>query len=215
MSRVGKKPIPLPTGVKFTIGEELKVEGPKGKLTVPIPPGIRIEQKAATLELVRENDNLAAMHGLTRALAANAVHGVSTGFVRELDIVGTGYRVDVKGKVATLHARYSHPDRIFLPNGIDMKVDKQTHVVLTGYDRQELGHVAAQIRALRPPIPTRTRASGTPAKPCARRPARPAREVSNGPEILKAEIRPPHSQTHPQPCRGNRSAPSPSGVSAV
>ncbi len=100
MSRVGKKPIPLPPGVKFTLGSEFKVEGPKGKLTVPIPPGIRIEQKGNTLELVRDNDSLAAFHGLTRALAANAVQGVSTGFVRELDVIGTGFRVDVKGKVA-------------------------------------------------------------------------------------------------------------------
>jgi large subunit ribosomal protein L6 len=153
MSRVGKKPIPLPSGVKFTIGSELKVEGPKGKLTVKIPEGIRIEQKGSTLELVRENDSYAAMHGLTRALAANAVQGVSTGFTRELDVIGTGYRVDIKGKVATFTLGYSHPIEYLLPNGIDMKVDKQTHVVLTGYDRQELGHVAAQIRSLRPPDP--------------------------------------------------------------
>jgi large subunit ribosomal protein L6 len=153
MSRVGKKPIPLPSGVKFTLGNELKVEGPKGKLTVPIPAGIRIEQKGQTLELVRENDTYAAMHGLTRALAANAVQGVSTGFTRELDVIGTGFRVDIKGKVATFTLGYSHPIEYLLPNGIDMKVDKQTHVILTGYDRQELGHVAAQIRALRPPDP--------------------------------------------------------------
>lgn len=153
MSRVGKKPIPLPQGVKFTLGEELKVEGPKGKLTVKIPQGIRIEQKGSTLELVRENDSYAAMHGLTRALAANAIQGVSTGFTRELDVIGTGYRVDIKGKVATFTLGYSHPIEYVLPNGIDMKVDKQTHVILTGYDRQELGHVAAQIRSLRPPDP--------------------------------------------------------------
>jgi len=153
MSRVGKKPIPLPAGVKFTLGDELTVEGPTGKLTVKIPAGIRIEQKGATLELVRENDTFAAMHGLTRALAANAVQGVSTGFTRELDVIGTGYRVDIKGKVATFTLGYSHPIEYLLPNGIDMKVDKQTHLILTGYDRQELGHVAAQIRALRPPDP--------------------------------------------------------------
>jgi large subunit ribosomal protein L6 len=153
MSRVGKKPIPLPSGVKFTLGREFKVEGPKGKLTVPIPPGIRIEQKGNTLELIRDNDTYAASHGLTRALAANAVHGVSTGFIRELDVIGTGFRVDIKGKVATFILGYSHPIEYLLPAGIDMKVDKQTHVILSGYDRQELGHVAAQIRALRPPDP--------------------------------------------------------------
>jgi large subunit ribosomal protein L6 len=153
MSRVGKKPIPLPKGVKIAIGDQLEVEGPKGKLTVPIPAGVRIEQKDGTLELVRENDKLAALHGLTRALAANAVTGVSTGFTRELDIVGTGYRADVKGKVATFSLGYSHPIEFILPASVDMKVDKQTHLVLTGHDRQELGHVAAQIRALRPPDP--------------------------------------------------------------
>ena len=153
MSRVGKKPIPLPKGVKIAIGDQLEVEGPKGKLTVPIPAGVRIEQKDGTLELVRDNDKLAALHGLTRALAANAVTGVSTGFTRELDIVGTGYRADVKGKVATFSLGYSHPIEFILPASVDMKVDKQTHLALTGHDRQELGHVAAQIRALRPPDP--------------------------------------------------------------
>jgi len=153
MSRVGKKPIPVPKGVKIAIGDQLEVEGPKGKLTVPIPAGVRIEQKDGTLELVRENDKLAALHGLTRALAANAVTGVSTGFTRELDIVGPGYRADVKGKVATFSLGYSHPIEFILPSSVDMKVDKQTHLVLTGHDRQELGHVAAQIRALRPPDP--------------------------------------------------------------
>lgn len=153
MSRVGKKPIPLPKGVKISIGDQLQVEGPKGKLAVPIPAGVRIEQKDGHLELIRDNDKLAALHGLTRALAANAVQGVSTGFTRELDIVGTGYRADVKGKVATFSLGYSHPIEFILPAGVDMKVDKQTHLVLTGHDRQEIGHIAAQIRALRPPDP--------------------------------------------------------------
>lgn len=153
MSRVGKKPIPLPQGVTVHIGEELLVQGPKGKLTVPIPSGIRFEQKNNHLEAVRENDKLAALHGLTRALAANAVQGVSTGFTRELDIVGTGFRADVKGKVATFTLGYSHPIEFILPDGVDLKIDKQTHLVLTGFDRQVVGHVASQIRALRPPDP--------------------------------------------------------------
>jgi len=153
MSRVGKKPIPLPKGVKINVGGELQVEGPKGKLTVPIPAGIRFEQRDGVLEVVRENDKLAAAHGLTRALAANAVQGVSTGFTRELDIVGTGYRADVKGNVATLTLGYSHPIEVVLPKGVDLKVDKQTHLILTGYDRQVVGQTAAQIRALRPPDP--------------------------------------------------------------
>lgn len=153
MSRVGKRPIPLPSSVKINVGDQLHVEGPKGKLTVPIPAGIRVERKDGTLELVRENDKLAALHGLTRALAANAVQGVSTGWTRELDIVGTGYRADVKGNVATFTLGYSHPIEVILPSGIDLKVDKQTHLVLSGYDRQVVGQVAAQIRALRPPDP--------------------------------------------------------------
>ena len=153
MSRIGKKLIPLPQGVKITIGERLEVQGPKGKLTVPLPAGIRIEQNNNHLELVRENDKLAPLHGLTRALAANAVQGVSTGFTRELDIIGTGYRADVKGKVATFTLGYSHPIEFILPDGVDLKVDKQTHLVLTGYDRQAIGQVASEIRALRPPDP--------------------------------------------------------------
>src|SRR5664280_1018160 len=101
MSRIGKKPIPLPSGVKVEIGGQLEVTGPKGKLTVPIPKGISIEQNKGILEVKRASDEHAALHGLTRALAANAVQGVSAGFVRELDIVGIGYRADIKGRVAT------------------------------------------------------------------------------------------------------------------
>ncbi len=153
MSRVGKKPIPLPKGVKLEIGEQLQVEGPKGKLTVPIPKGITVRQVDGHLELQRDGDKFAALHGLTRALASNAIVGVSTGFTRELDIVGIGYRADVKGRVATFTLGYSHPIEVVLPAGVDMRVDKQTHLVLSGYDRQMLGQVAANMRALRPPDP--------------------------------------------------------------
>jgi large subunit ribosomal protein L6 len=153
MSRIGKKPIPLPSGVKVQIGEQLEVTGPKGKLTVPIPQGISLEQSAGVLNVKRSSDEHAALHGLTRALAANAVQGVSGGFVRELDIVGIGYRADVKGKVATFTLGYSHPIELLLPEGVDLKIDKQTHLVLSGYDRQLLGQVAANIRALRKPDP--------------------------------------------------------------
>ena len=153
MSRIGKKPITLPSGVKVAIGDQLEVTGPKGKLNVPIPAGISIEQSSGKLEVKRASDDHAALHGLTRALAANAVQGVSTGFTRELDIVGIGYRADVKGKIATFTLGYSHPIEVLLPDGVDMKIDKQTHLVLTGYDRQLLGQVAANIRALRKPDP--------------------------------------------------------------
>ena len=153
MSRIGKKPIPLPSGVKIKIGNQLEVSGPKGTLSVPIPAGISVVQEAGRLELKRASDEHAALHGLTRALAANAVQGVSGGFVRELDIVGIGYRADVKGKVATFTLGYSHPIEFLLPDGVDMKIDKQTHLVLSGHDRQLLGQVAANIRALRKPDP--------------------------------------------------------------
>jgi large subunit ribosomal protein L6 len=105
------------------------------------------------LELVRDNDKLAALHGLTRALASNAVVGVSTGFTRELDIVGTGYRADVKGNIATFNLGYSHSIELMVPKGVEVKIDKLTHVIVTGYDRQEVGHIAAQIRSMRPPDP--------------------------------------------------------------
>jgi len=153
MSRIGKKPIPLPSGVKVKVGDELEVTGPKGKLTVPIPSGISIEQADGKLEIKRASDDHAALHGLTRALAANAVQGVSGGFTRELDIVGIGYRADVKGKIATFTLGYSHPIEFLLPDGVDLKIDKQTHLVLSGYDKQVLGQVAANIRALRKPDP--------------------------------------------------------------
>src|SRR5271167_3411624 len=143
MSRVGKKPIPLPKGVKLKLGDTLEVEGPKGKLSVPIPAGLTLEQKDTTLEIHRDSDKLAALHGLTRALAANAITGVSTGWTRELDIVGTGYRADVKGKIATFTLGYSHPLEMLLPDGVELKIDKQTHLVVTGYDRQMVGEVAS------------------------------------------------------------------------
>ena len=153
MSRIGKKPIPLPAGVKVTIGEQLDVQGPKGKLTVPVPSGITIKQLEGRLELERESDQYAALHGLTRALAANAIQGVSTGFTRELDIVGTGFRADLKNRVASFSLGYSHPIEVLLPDGIDLKIDKQTHLVLSGHDKQLIGQVAANIRALRKPDP--------------------------------------------------------------
>src|SRR5438270_6714515 len=125
MSRIGKKPIPVPGGVKIVIGDQLQVTGPKGTLTVPLPEGITVEQADGKLEIKRASDDHAAVHGLTRALAANAVQGVSAGFTRELDIVGIGYRADVKGKIATFTLGYSHPIEVLLPDGVDLKIDKQ------------------------------------------------------------------------------------------
>ena len=157
MSRVGKKPIPLPKGVKVTVGAEILVEGPKGKQTVPVPKGITITQNNGVMELQRDGDEKAALHGLTRALAANAVQGVSTGFTRELQLFGVGYRCEVKGRIASFSLGYSHSIEFYLPDGIDMRVDKPannlTPLVLTGSDRQLLGQVCAKMRALRPPDP--------------------------------------------------------------
>jgi large subunit ribosomal protein L6 len=162
MSRIGKKPIPLPSGVKVKVGEQLEVTGPKGKLMVPIPAGIIFEESAGKLEVKRDSDDHAALHGLTRALAANAVQGVSTGFTRELDIVGIGYRADVKGRIVQFVLGYSHPIEFMLPDGVDVRIDKvagspiqnlQARLVLSGYDRQLLGQVAANMRALRTPDP--------------------------------------------------------------
>jgi large subunit ribosomal protein L6 len=153
MSRIGKKPIVLPAGVKVQIGDQLEVTGPKGKLTVPIPEGITIVQAAGKLEVKRASDEHAALHGLTRALAANAVQGVSAGFTRELDIVGVGYRAAVSGNVATFTLGYSHPIEVLLPDGVSLTIDKQTHLVLKGHDKQMLGQVAANMRALRKPDP--------------------------------------------------------------
>ena len=158
MSRIGKKPIPLPAGVKIKVDGDgpttMNVEGPKGKLEVPVPAGIRIEQDGKVMEIKRENDSYRAVHGLTRALAANAVTGVSTGFTRELDIVGVGFRAETKAKnVVTFSLGYSHLIEVLLPEGVEAKVDKNTHVVLTGHDKQVLGQVAANMRALRKPDP--------------------------------------------------------------
>jgi large subunit ribosomal protein L6 len=157
MSRVGKKLIPMPKGVKITVGDQLTVEGPKGKQTVPVPKGITFSEKDGVLTVIRDGDDKAALHGLTRALTANAIQGVSTGFTRELAIFGIGYRCEVKGRIATFTLGYSHPIEFYLPDGVDMKVDKPannlTPLVLTGSDKQVVGQVAAKMRALRPPDP--------------------------------------------------------------
>jgi large subunit ribosomal protein L6 len=157
MSRVGKKLIPMPKGVKVTVGDQLTVEGPKGKQTVPVPKGITFSEKDGVLTVIRDGDDKAALHGLTRALTANAIQGVSSGFTRELAIFGIGYRCEVKGRIATFTLGYSHPIEFYLPDGVDLKVDKPannlTPLVLTGSDKQIVGQVAAKMRALRPPDP--------------------------------------------------------------
>jgi large subunit ribosomal protein L6 len=156
MSRIGKKPIPLPKGVtvKFE-GNVVAVQGPKGKLDTQLPAGIRMEQQDGHLVAIRENDSYAAVHGLVRALVYNAVEGVTKGWTRELEIVGIGYRAEMKGKgTVVFNLGYSHPIEYPLPSGIDVTVDpKQTRITVTGIDRQKVGQVAAEMRGLRPPDP--------------------------------------------------------------
>jgi len=154
MSRIGRKPIPLPTGVKVQISASaVEVQGPKGKLNVPLPPGIRFEQKDGALVAVRQSEEQKALHGLARALVANAVHGVTEGFKKELDIVGVGYRAEVKGKSINFNLGYSRPIEFPIPEGIQITVDKQTHLTVSGADKGQVGQAAADIRALRPPDP--------------------------------------------------------------
>ncbi len=156
MSRIGKKLIPLPAGVKYKVeGNTVVVEGPKGKVSALIAPGITLETKDGMLHVNRENDSQAAMHGLTRSLVSNAVVGVTTGWKKELDIVGIGYRAELKGKGTVVFTLgYSHPIEVPLPSGIEVAIDpKQLHLTITGIDRQKVGQVAADMRSLRKPDP--------------------------------------------------------------
>ena len=154
MSRVGRKPIEVPSGVSVqTEGALVKVKGPKGALEIRLPAGIRVEKQDGRYLLGRENDEQSALHGLTRSLLANAVHGVTQGFEKHLDIVGIGYRAEVKGKAVVFSLGYSHPIEFAIPEGLTIRVDKQTHVVVSGADKQRVGQVAAEIRGLRPPDP--------------------------------------------------------------
>ena len=154
MSRIGRKPIPVPAGVKInTAGGKVEVQGPKGKLFVLVPRQIKLEQKDGVLTALRENEEHRALHGLARALLANAVHGVTHGFKKELDIVGVGYRAEVKGKAVAFALGKSHPIEFPIPEGIQISIEKQTHIVVSGADKAQVGQVAADIRSLRPPDP--------------------------------------------------------------
>jgi large subunit ribosomal protein L6 len=156
MSRIGRKPIALPKGVKCVVeGSTVRVEGPKGKLQTLLPAGIRLEAQEGQLVAERENDSLAALHGLTRALVFNAVEGVTKGWSKDLDIVGIGYRAEMKGKGTVVFTLgFSHPIEFPLPTGIEVAIDpKQTRLTVSGIDRQKVGQVAADMRALRKPDP--------------------------------------------------------------
>ena len=156
MSRIGKKPIPLPAGVKYTVeGNTVLVEGPKGKVSALIADGISLKTVDGHIEVERASEDKAALHGLTRALVNNAVEGVTRGWKRELDIVGIGYRAELKGKETVVFTLgYSHPIELPLPTGIEVAIDpKLTHLTVTGVDRQKVGQVAADMRSLRKPDP--------------------------------------------------------------
>lgn len=157
MSRIGKKPVEIPKGVEVKLqGREIVVKGPKGQLSWSVPPEItvKIEDSKVIVERPDDTKQKKALHGLTRALIANMVKGVSEGFKRELEIVGVGYRADVKGNKLVFGLGYSHPVEFELPEGITATLDhkvKPMKLILEGIDKQLLGQVAANIRALRPP----------------------------------------------------------------
>jgi large subunit ribosomal protein L6 len=156
MSRIGKKPIPLPQGVKFEVkGNTVVVQGPKGQVQTHLPAGVKLEQQDGHIQVTRQDDHYAAVHGLARALVNNAVEGVTKGWNRELEIVGIGYRAEMKGKNTVVFTLgYSHPIEYPLPTGVTVAIDpKQTRLTVSGIDRQKVGQVAAEMRALRPPDP--------------------------------------------------------------
>ncbi|CAN5166526.1 50S ribosomal protein L6 [soil metagenome] len=162
MSRVGKKPITIPSGVDVKINnDELEVKGPKGTLKTPVPSGVEFKMEDGTLVAERSNDDLAALHGLARALANNAIVGVTEGFTKDLDLVGVGYKAEVQGKKVVMALGYSHPVEYNLPDGIDAKTERkpaktsinqyQLTLTLSGIDKQLLGQVAAELNRLRKP----------------------------------------------------------------
>ena len=156
MSRVGKQPIPIPNGVQVQQqGRSVEVKGPKGAITMALVDGVQVVQEGSTLQVVleREDKSANAMFGLTRALLANNVKGVSEGFSRSLEIQGTGYRAALDGKKLVLQLGYSHPIEFPVPDGIQITVESPTKLTVRGADKGRVGQVAADIRAYRPPEP--------------------------------------------------------------
>jgi len=156
VSRIGKLPINIPSGVKVAVDASgVRLEGPKGKLASPIPAGVAVKVEGDVLRVERASDDrrIRSLHGLTRKLIANMTHGVSQGFNRILDINGVGYRAEVKGQEIHMTLGYSHPVVFPLPTGVSASVERQVIITLTGADRQLVGETAAKIRSLRPPEP--------------------------------------------------------------
>jgi len=156
MSRIGKKPIPVPQAVKVAVeGQTVRVEGPKGALSHAVPASLTVGFEDGQLLVARraEHRTVKALHGLTRSLLANMVHGVKEGFEKKLEIVGIGYRAQLQGKNLVLAVGYSHPVVFSLPDGIQAEVERQVLITLRGFDKALVGQVAAKLRALRPPDP--------------------------------------------------------------
>jgi len=156
MSRVGKKPVPIPDKTKVTFADSLlTVTGEKGTLSQAINPaiGLKIEDGVMNVTMVSEDRNSRALQGLTRSLAANMITGVNRGFERKLEINGIGYRAELSGKQIVLHVGYSNPVSFNLPEGINAAVAKNNNIILSGIDKQKIGLAAAAIRKIRPPEP--------------------------------------------------------------
>lgn len=156
MSRVGNALIAIPKGVQLTVdGAAIKVKGPLGELRSPLPAGIAFKEESGNVSLSRETDEreVRALHGMARAMLNNSVLGVSTGWARRLELTGVGYRVQLKGSELVFALGYSHEVRYPLPEGVKAEVTDQTKLNISGIDRQRIGQVAAEIRALRPPEP--------------------------------------------------------------
>lgn len=156
MSRIGKRPIPVPNNVTVTINhQQVAVKGPKGELERVLPPEVEVVQEDGTLLVNRRNESRAARqrHGLCRTLVANMVEGVSQGFQRRLEIQGVGYRAQVQGQNLVLSVGYSHPVQIEPPDGIQLAVENNTNVIVSGINKELVGNLAARIRAVRPPEP--------------------------------------------------------------
>ena len=156
MSRIGKLPITVPSGVKLVVEpREIRLEGPKGKLRTAIPAGVTVKVEENIIQVERESEErkVRALHGLTRKLIANMAHGVSQGFTRVLEINGVGYRAEVKGQEIHITLGFSHPVVFPLPDGVSASIERQVIITLSAADRQLLGETAAKLRALRPPEP--------------------------------------------------------------
>ncbi len=156
MSRIGKRPISIPAKVQVTIdGSHIAVKGPKGELSRLLPTAVNVEQEGETLLVLRRDESRTSrqLHGLSRTLVANMVEGVSQGFQRRLEIQGVGYRAQVQGRNLTLNVGYSHPVQIDPPEGIQVAVENNTNVIVSGFDKELVGNTAAKIRSIRPPEP--------------------------------------------------------------